>query len=248
MDGAWGCNGSAATFRQQRNGCANSISLLWRADFLRSTGGRSQTILTERRSLLFVNGWFQGHPNRHDSSIPACHNCAMEPDGRTYLLPHPGFVRIIMTLAGAFVLCIAPYGLWRGVWPPNILSPFFGLIMCGGMAVGAGFLRGGLMEPSVRLYFSPGIIDVYFSYLWGESQQTIRAEDIEEFLVEFFEGSDSGDSWHATIKLKHGRPIMSRPLGTQETAERLLEEFKRSLSPEAGCPARQRSNNPSIAN
>lgn len=156
----------------------------------------------------------------------------MEPDGRTYLLPHPAFVRIILMLAGALALVMAPYGLWRGVWPPNIFSPFFGLIMIGGMAVGAAFLYGGLIAPAVCLTFSPGVIEVSLIYLWGQSHKTIRADDIEEFLVELVEDSDSGDRWHATIKLKHGRPIMSRPLGTREAAERLLDDFKTALSPD----------------
>ena len=55
-----------------------------------------------------------------------------------YDLPNTNFQRAIFTVAGLFALIICPYELWRGVWPLNFTSPFFGFIMFGGMSVGAG--------------------------------------------------------------------------------------------------------------
>jgi hypothetical protein len=49
----------------------------------------------------------------------------MEEDGQTYLLPHPVFARVMLTLAGLFALIMAPYALFGGVWPLNSGSPFF---------------------------------------------------------------------------------------------------------------------------
>ena len=55
----------------------------------------------------------------------------LEEDGQTYLLPHPAIMRVILTLAGLFALIGAPYELLGGVWPPSLLTPFFGFIMLG---------------------------------------------------------------------------------------------------------------------
>ena len=136
-----------------------------------------------------------------------------------------------MTLAGAFAVCMAPYELWRGVWPLNIATPFFGVIMLGGMAVGASFLHGGLFAPAVCLYFSPGHIEVRYDYLWGQSKESIRAENIEGFTIEEYENSDGPNCWYVRIRRRYGKSITSRPLATKEAADRQLAEFQKALSP-----------------
>lgn len=154
----------------------------------------------------------------------------MEPDGQTYLLPHPSFARVIMTAGGLFALIMAPYELWRGVWPLNITSPFFGFIMLGGMSVGAGFLYGGLIAPSGSMRFSPGLIEVSRSFLWGTSRTVIRIDDIERFEVEESQNSDGPNDWYAVIRLKGRQPLGSRPLATKEAAEKQLSEFRRLMA------------------
>ncbi len=157
----------------------------------------------------------------------------MEQDGKTYLLPHPTAVRVIMTLAGAFVMLITPYELWRGVWPLNATTPFFALIMFGGMTVGAAFLQGGLLSPAVSLRFAPGSISISYEYPWGRSQRTVPAENILDFAVEEAANSDGPNDWYAVLRLTSGDHIRSRPLGTRDAAERQLAEFKAALRPES---------------
>lgn len=153
----------------------------------------------------------------------------MEPDGKTYLLPHPAFVRLLLTLAGAFALIMAPYELWRGVWPLNFATPFFGAIMLAAMALGATFLYGGLIAPAARLCFSPGSIDVFYESPWGRSHKTIPAEDIRDFIVEQSQLSEGPNDWFAVIRLSNGEKLQSRPLATRQAAERQLAEFKAAL-------------------
>lgn len=151
----------------------------------------------------------------------------MEPDGRTYILPHPAFARAIMTCAGLFALIIAPYELWRGVWPLNVTSPFFSFIMLGGMSVGAAFIWAGIFAPSAQLRFSPGLIEVERRHLWGTTGQIIRSEDIESLTVEERDNSDGPNDWYAVIKVKNGKTIGSRPLGAKAAADAQIAEFKR---------------------
>lgn len=156
----------------------------------------------------------------------------MEPDGRTYLLPHPAAVRVILTLAGGFVLVVAPMGLWRGVWPINLTTPFFAVLLIGSMSVGFAFVAAGLLAPSGRLHFAPRRIEVTRAYPWGQSTHIIRADEIEAFDVEEQATSDGPNEWYAVLRLAGRPPIRSRPLGTRAAAERQLAEFRAALQSE----------------
>jgi hypothetical protein len=160
----------------------------------------------------------------------------MEEDGQTYLLPHPAFTRVILTLAGLFALFIAPYELWRGVWPPNLLSPFFGFIMFGGMSVGAAFVWAGLAAPSGSLVFHNGRLEVHQTFLRGTRSWVIKAAAIEAVEVEESISSDGPNDWYAVIRAVGQKPIGSRPLATREAAENLARVFrgKLGLGPDGG--------------
>lgn len=153
----------------------------------------------------------------------------MEDDGQTYLLPHPPFARVILTLAGLFALIIAPYELLRGVWPLNLLSPFFGIIMLGGMSVGAAFVWAGLAAPSSKLTFHEGHMEVVRQYLWRTRRNLIRNEEISSVEVCESYSSDGPNDWHAVIRAAGQEPIGSRPLATKAAAEKLAEVFSRKL-------------------
>ncbi len=121
----------------------------------------------------------------------------MEDDGRTYLMPHPVAARAIWTLAGLFALIIAPYELLRGVWPLNLMSPFFGIIMLGGMSVGAAFVWAGLAAPSVKLTFLEGGLELERQYLWRTRRNLIRKSEISCVEVCESVSSDGPNDWHA---------------------------------------------------
>ena len=52
-----------------------------------------------------------------------------EPEKLLHDVPFPYALRIILCCAGLFLAFIGPYELWRGVWPLNIGSAFFGMII-----------------------------------------------------------------------------------------------------------------------
>lgn len=153
----------------------------------------------------------------------------MEEDGQTYLLPHPAIARVIYTLIGLFALVIAPSELLRGVWPPNVLSPFFGFIMLGGMSVGAVFVYAGLAAPSGKLVFHEGYLEVHRKYLHAARSRLIRAADIEAIDVLESPSSDGPSDWHAVVRAAGHDPIGSRPLARQAAAEELAEVFRSKL-------------------
>jgi hypothetical protein len=159
----------------------------------------------------------------------------MEADGKTYLVPHPLFARVIMTVAGAFALVITPYELWRGVWPLNATSPFFGVILAGGMTVGAAFVYGGMFAAGTRMVFSPGRLRVHSANVFGQWERVYLAQDIEGFTVEERETSDGPNDWYAVMTVRGGVKLPSRPLGTRAAAETALAEFKAALGVGGGA-------------
>ena len=154
----------------------------------------------------------------------------MEPDGKTYLLPYPLIARVIATCAGAFALFIAPYELWRGVWPLNLTTPFFAFILVGGMSVGANFVWAGLAGSSAVLRFEIGSIELETRNVWGKTSRRIHADEIAAFEVKEQQNSDGPNDWYAVIRTTSGSPIASRPLSTREAAERQLAEFQRAFA------------------
>ena len=153
----------------------------------------------------------------------------MEDDGQTYLLPHPAVTRVIMTLAGLFALIVAPYELLGAVWPPSVLTPFFGFIMLGAMTVGSVFVYAGVATPSGKLVFHDGSLEVHKNFLRSTRRYFIGASDIEAVEVQESASSDGPSDWYAVIRATGHRPIGSRPLGRQEAAEELAETFRRML-------------------
>ena len=139
-------------------------------------------------------------------------------------------------MAGLFALFIAPYELWRGVWPPNFLSLFLGIIMFGGMSVGAAFVWAGLATPSATLIFRQGFLQVERRYLYGMRKSVIRAADFEAVEVQESPSSDGPSCWHAVIRAAGHDPIGSRPLTKREAAEELAEAFRSKLGLKPPAP------------
>jgi hypothetical protein len=120
--------------------------------------------------------------------------------------------------------------LWRGVWPLNITSPFFGFIILGGMTVGAGVLYAGLISPSGKLVFENQTITAERHFLWGKTRQVIRQVDIEHIETEERYSSEGPNDWYGVILLKNGKDLTSRPLQTKAAAERLVGQWQGFLA------------------
>jgi hypothetical protein len=75
----------------------------------------------------------------------------------TYL---PGVLRIALAVIGAGVCILLVWELWRGLWPPNVFSLFFAVIVFGGVSVGLTFVAGAVLAPNVRWKFTRGAVTV----------------------------------------------------------------------------------------
>jgi hypothetical protein len=141
--------------------------------------------------------------------------------------------RVIMTAGGLFALIMTPLELGRAIWPLNIGTPFFALIIFGGMSIGATFIYGGLVAPSVKLVFRHGKLTVEKRFLWGTRATVIALRDIKSITPIGRTDSDDGETWVVEIAMSAGRKLGSRRFETEETARQYAAEFRKAL----GLPA-----------
>ena len=154
----------------------------------------------------------------------------MEPDGTTYHVPHPTYVRIILVVCGSFAVFMALYELWPGVWPINLTTPFFAAILAGAMWVGFAFIQGGLMAPSLQLAFRSDGLEIMYHWPWRKQTRVYPPEEIVGVSIEERETSEGPNDWYAVITLMNGEKIPSRPLARKEAAEELAAKFSGLLA------------------
>jgi hypothetical protein len=143
--------------------------------------------------------------------------------------PFPLPVRIVLCVVGAFFFVIAPYELWRGVWPPSLLTPFFGLLMFAGMSGGGVAMFTGLFSPHQTLVFRHGVLEVREAFPGRTRERRFALSEILVIEVTFHPDSEGPDTWRATIRTKGGLVFTSRPFDTEATAQRHAAEFRAAL-------------------
>jgi len=143
--------------------------------------------------------------------------------------PFPLPVRIVLCGVGAFFFGIAPYELWRGVWPLNGFTPFFGLMMLAGMTGGVVAMFTGLFSPHQTLLFRRGVLEVREVFPGRRRERRFLLSEILAVEVELHPDSEGSDTWRAVIRTKDGAKFTSRPFDSEAVAQRHAAEFRAAL-------------------
>lgn len=144
-------------------------------------------------------------------------------------VPFPLFQRGIFLVFGLVPVILAPYELWRGIWPPNILTPFFGLLVFVAVSLGGTMIRGALFGASAVLEFRRDSLTVIERTPFGQTTSHYDAADIADIRVVRIESSEGPDEWAVTIVLYNGRKLPSRHFGSEERAMREAADFRSAL-------------------
>ena len=122
----------------------------------------------------------------------------------------PTAIRGLMVTAGAAACVVVVMELGRALWPPTLLTSFFGIIVFGGVSVGCSFVAGGLFTPNVRWSFTPGQVRIE-AELFGRSEVHAFPKDAFGSIAIC---EISGDSGEATFQLACSliEPARSGPL------------------------------------
>ncbi|MCB6178282.1 hypothetical protein LHP98_09080 [Rhodobacter sp. Har01] len=116
--------------------------------------------------------------------------------------PMPLVIRLGLMAAGAFAVVMPVWELGRGILPPNLLSPFFALIVGGGVAVGVAFVAMGLTGEGQVWRYPPGAV-VIERRLWRKVWETrLTAADLTAVTVVRDASSDGPDTW--VVRLERG--------------------------------------------
>jgi uncharacterized membrane protein len=144
-------------------------------------------------------------------------------------VPFPIFMRVIMCAIGSVPLVMGPYELWRGVWPINVTTPFFGLMIVASLMAAAVMIGTGLFKPNSRLTFSPGLMVVEERFPFNSRISKVVNSEIVSIAPLRVEQMEDGDVWPVEITLKSGKRFNSLRFDSEATAKKHADEFKQAL-------------------
>lgn len=145
-------------------------------------------------------------------------------------IPVPRFIRVLFVAIGAFIVVITPWELGRGVWPVNLTSPFFAVIILGAWAVGGPLALTGLLGRSVTWYIRPNHITVkannpFSKYTFHYTPAKIISLEVVEH--EWMEGPNT---WFVTLATTDGHKHNSREFEEKKDAEAFKTDIERLVS------------------
>lgn len=143
-----------------------------------------------------------------------------------HVVPMPLPIRVILTIAGIFVIVIATWELWRGVWPLNITSPFFGFILAGAYAVGGPVTFAGIAAPATTWTVRPGRIDIALKNPFGTRIRSYTPGAIVAFDYHEHEWDGRANTWSVLMKTATGETYQTRDFGKKSMAEELRQRIE----------------------
>lgn len=138
-------------------------------------------------------------------------------------LPAPA--RIGLGVFGSFIVVMVIKDLWRGVRLLSVFSPFFLVILGGGLLVGLTLIVAMIWGPDERWIILPGRFTVIRSLRQFRSEKTLAAAVIGSIGVETVDWDSRPDTFRLRIALKTGKILRSPDFSTHgaaENARRLL--------------------------
>lgn len=118
----------------------------------------------------------------------------------------PRFLRWGLMAVGLFACVMVVKELGPGLWPPSILSLFFGIIVFGGLSVGLSFVVFGGLVPDETWEVRPGRITLTLTRGEHRLQRHFTPADFERLEIVRDSSGDGPDTWHLLGQLKSDSP------------------------------------------
>lgn len=153
----------------------------------------------------------------------------MEDDPLLIARPLAIGARLVFIAIGAFVILVTLWELGAALWPPNLFTPFFGIIVGGAWFVGGGVLTAALKGEDQRWRFEPGRI-VVERRVWSKlTENMVTGEDIANIVVIHDASNDGPDTWFVRLQLKGGTDFDTQEFGSPAYAEKIAAQIRRHL-------------------
>ncbi len=111
----------------------------------------------------------------------------------------PLALRLVFGGVASVLIGVAIVELLPGIWPISIVTPFFGLILAGALAVLGSLLVTAILGPSDLWRIRPGEVQIEQRLLFAHQVFILQPERSECRIVRQ-EMSDSAPSWHIVIE------------------------------------------------
>jgi hypothetical protein len=138
---------------------------------------------------------------------------------------HP-VLRLVLMAVGLFVVAISMRELHRGVWPLNITSPLFVLIIVGAFAVGVPAFLAGLTGYAMAWRVAPGRIDIDRRNPFRARRDSFTPYEIAGFAVRERTSSEGDSTWVVAMTTTGGARYETRDFGSEQTAQRFRERIE----------------------
>lgn len=138
-------------------------------------------------------------------------------------LPFPGLFRLFLGGFGVLTCVWPTWDLWRGVWPPNLFTPFFGILLGGAWSIGLAMIGAALFGPSRLWRATPGLLELETRALFGPPRRRFLCPDDDpRFLTERVEDDEGGPPrWRLMVIAREGGREEIWTFATQAAAETL---------------------------
>ena len=142
----------------------------------------------------------------------------------------PAWTRVIVIVIGLGVVGLTAWELWRGVWPPNIASPFFLLIILGACTLGIPAIMGGLFGWADSWTIEPGRIEIERRNPFMSRRLIFLPADVERIEVVEHQAMEGENTFSVVLVIDSLiRYEAPRRLSTRKFAEALADEIKQTF-------------------
>lgn len=154
----------------------------------------------------------------------------LDADGRMlHSVPLPLIDRLIVGGAGAFILIVATLELCRGIWPVNVASAFFALLLAGAWSVGVPMLIVGVLGPSMHWLIEPGRIEVTLVNPFGRKRFSIGVSQLIAIAIREVDWDSGPATFTVQLRTTDGKTYESRSFGSRALAEAFRDRIRQRL-------------------
>ncbi|MES1991997.1 MAG: hypothetical protein V4441_13755 [Pseudomonadota bacterium] len=141
---------------------------------------------------------------------------------------HP-LVRVLLIAVGAFVIGITFWEPHPALWPLNIFTLFFGIIMGGAAFVGGKSIYAGLFGDSASWTISRNRIEVNALNFFRVRKFTFTQADIQRFEIRERISSEDDNTWDVNaITITSGEYTLSNH-GSKAAAETMRKQIEQAF-------------------
>ena len=138
--------------------------------------------------------------------MEATSHASGEPIVLSHIMPTP--IRFLFGGVGVLGSILLLVELGPALWPPSILTLFFGIIVLGGLSVTLAFVAGSALGPDQTWEIRPGQLTITYQLFNQTSVKTYALDDLESCDVASSQyDSDDLETYQIVCRLPLGRTV-----------------------------------------